>query len=102
MNLCICFSRSFLSRTFYLFLFVLLWMNLIFQMLYDLKLELLYTFLFLDVIIDAETSDLNPRVMCTSKSESDESAILECVDIKIILENLPSKLLISIGYCQTN
>ena len=40
--------------------------------------------------------------MCTSKSESDESAILECVDIKIILGNLPSKLLISIGYCQTN
>ena len=52
--------------------------------------------------INAETSDLNPRVMCTSKSESDESAILECVDIKIILGNLPSTLLISIGYCQTN
>ena len=49
-----------------------------------------------------ETSDLNPRVMCTSKSEADESAILEDVDIKIILGNLPSKLLISIGYCQTN
>ena len=40
--------------------------------------------------------------MCTSKSESDESAILEGVDIKIILGNLPSKLLIYIGYCQTN
>ena len=53
-------------------------------------------------IINVETSDLNPRVMCTSKSESDESAILECVDIKIILGNLPSKLLISIGYCQIN
>ena len=52
--------------------------------------------------INAETSDLNPRVMCTSKSESDRWIILECVDIKIIPANLVYTHLISIGYCSTN
>ena len=49
-----------------------------------------------------KTSDLNPRVMCTSKSEWDRWVVLEYGDIKIILANLIYKHLISIGYCSTN
>ena len=35
-----------------------------------------------------KTSNLSPRVMCTSKSAGDKAVILECVHGRIILTNL--------------